>query len=215
MSVYILANGNKSYLKYDIISGRYIPVHNQTLAETFTQRSKAQDVLEHNVSKKMRTQYKVVELDINPDDILPAEHNKMSKEDLIKFIADEPIDKPDFNKLYFDIDNIIKFLQYVVDRKEKLSTEISTVDKELEDIKHYIEFNKFNAYSGWLALSMQKQRLNKRRFMKTELHILSNIDETALNKDMLKTAQTAIEKSLHQKYSPRALPKLFEPKSKT
>ena len=68
---------------------------------------------------------------------------------------------------------------------------------------------------GWLALSMQKQRLNKRRFMKTELHILSNIDETALNKDMLKTAQTAIEKSLHQKYSPRALPKLFEPKSKT
>lgn len=215
LSVYVLSNGNNSYLKYNIISGQYVVVHNQTLADTFTQRNKAQDVLEHNISKKMRKKYKIIELDADPDDILPIKHDKISKEDFIKSIVEEPVDKLDFNKLRSDIDNIIKFLQYVTEQKEKLTVEISTVDRELEDIKHYIEFNKFNAYSGWLALNMQKQRLNKRRRIKTELHILSSIDETALNKDMLKTAQTAIEKSLHQKYSPRALPKLFEPKSKT
>lgn len=212
LSVYVLSNGNNSYLKYNIISGQYVVVHNQTLADTFTQRSKAQDVLEHNISKKMRKKYKIIELDADPDDILPIKHDKISKEDFIKSIVEEPVDKLDFNKLRSDIDNIIKFLQYVTEQKEKLTVEISTVDRELEDIKHYIEFNKFNAYSGWLALNMQKQRLNKRRRIKTELHILSSIDETALNKNMLKNAQTIIEKSLNQKYSPRALPELFEPK---
>lgn len=214
MSVYILSDGNKSYLKHDIVSGRYVPVHNQSLAETFTQRNKAQHVLEHTVSKKMRKRYKVIELDANPDDILPVKRNKISREDLIKSIIEEPINELELNSLCSNINSVIEFLQYVSKRKEELITEMSNVDKELEDIKHYIEFNNFNVYSGWLALSMQKQRLNKRRRIQTELRILLNIDETALNETMLKTAQTAIEKSSHKEYSPRILPELFDPKDK-
>lgn len=215
LSVFVISDGKKSYLKHDIVSGKYVTVHNQTLADTFTQRNKAQNVLENSISKKMKKRYKIVELDIDPDDLASKPAKKIiSKEELIKSIIEEPIEELDFSELYSNIDRTINFMKNIELRKEKLISEMSIVDKEIEDIKHYIEFNNFNVYTGWLALSMQRQRLNKRRRIQTELRVLLNLDTAGLTKSMLETAKTAIDRVDLKEYNPRALPELFASNNK-
>ena len=239
MSVFLLADKrNNTYLKHNIVSNKYVPVHNQALAEAFSQRNRAQHVLEHNVSKKLRKRYKVIEIDTKPataihDNIdsqqqteqngqtdckqksdMNFESKTVSKNDFMKAIAAEPIEKPDFDKLYDDITHVIDFLHYVSDKKVELLQAMSNIDKELEDIKHYIEFNKFNAYSGWLALNMERQRLMKRRQIKNELQAFLYLDTASLNEDMLQATKLFIDKSQNREYCPRMLPELFDNKSK-
>ena len=96
------------------------------------------------------------------------------------------------------------------ERKNKLSGDLSNIDKEITDIQHYIEFGNFNAYQGWLAFSMLRHRLKKRRKIKNEFQILSQIGECKINSAMVNDIQAAIHKINNKSYTPRVLPELFE-----
>ena len=97
-----------------------------------------------------------------------------------------------------------------LNRKEELKIELSTVDKELSDIYHYIELRNLNAAQGYKIYKMIRDRRIKRRAIKNELAVLSII----LGKKISDTTMDEIRKNIegmdNRKYEPRVLSQLFD-----
>lgn len=97
------------------------------------------------------------------------------------------------------------------DMKSKLTSsyeELSKVDLEISDINHYIEMSKLDAYRGYNAYVMLRERLVKRRKIKDEIYYLKNM----INKSQEFDAKSKgfLMRIDHQKYEPRAIGELFE-----
>lgn len=58
------------------------------------------------------------------------------------------------------------------------STSLSDIDKEINDIYHYIEFSNLDAYRGWKAYKMLKDKLNERRKIKDNLSSATRFSQT-------------------------------------
>jgi len=78
------------------------------------------------------------------------------------------------------------------------STSLSDIDKEINDIYHYIEFSDLDAYRGWKAYKMLKDKLNERRKIKDSLDSATRFSQT------IKAKRSKI-KNEHKtkKYTPR------------
>ena len=97
------------------------------------------------------------------------------------------------------------------DMKSKLTSsyeELSKVDLEITDINHYIEMSKLDAYRGYNAYVMLRDRLVKRRKIKDEIYYLKNM----INKSQEFDAKSKgfLMRIDHQKYEPRAIGELFK-----
>ena len=204
------------YLRRDA-SGNYIPVRKKELGDVWDQRSKASNVLINCVSKNLRNKYSIIEIEetvISYPQEEPIMKNVGTaikpKDKITKKLLDEVIEDNQLSSLSVNIDNFAGFVQNAEERKEILSISLSDVDKEISDINHYIEFGKFNAYQGWLAFNLLRSRLKKRRKIKDELHILTQLGECKVNSAMIEDIKTSIEKLNSRKYQPRKLNELFE-----
>lgn len=95
--------------------------------------------------------------------------------------------------------------------KEELRTQLSTVDQEICDIEHYIEFFSLDAAKGYKAYKMLRDRLQHRRHIKNELakvsHMLSGSPENFSSGEVGRR----IRGLDHAGYSPRVLGELFGP----
>lgn len=204
------------YLRRDA-AGNYIPVKNKALGDVWEKRAKASNVLISCVNKNLRNRYKIIEV----ENISVAESKGgmnagkidtaiRPKDDVVKRIGNEPVEENQLSSLSADIDIFTGMIQSAEQRKEILIVALSDVDKEICDINHYIEFGKFNAYQGWLAFKMLKGRLQKRRKIKDELSILSQLGECKVNSAMLADIKSSICKLDTREYQPRKLNELFE-----
>lgn len=217
MSRFMISDKKGLYLRRDA-SGNYIPVKKKELGDVWNQRSKASNVLINCVNKNLRNKYSVIEIEETV--ISPQKQKKLTiknvetaikpKDKTVKKLGDEVIEDNQLSSLSVNIDNFAGFVQNAEERKEILSISLSDVDKEISDINHYIEFGKFNAYQGWLAFNLLRSRLKKRRKIKDELHILTQLGECKVNSAMIEDIKTSIEKLNSRKYQPRKLNELFE-----
>ena len=212
---YMISDGNGTYIRRDF-AGRYTPVRNETLADTWDSKTKAQNVLKSQINKNMRRRYKIVEVVVESSppevscSIPPPKKVNEAKEQKIKELSGEDIEDTQLDKWARGIDSFNGFILDMEERKNKLSGDLSNIDKEITDIQHYIEFGNFNAYQGWLAFSMLRHRLKKRGKIKNEFQILSQIGECKINSAMVNDIQAAIHKINNKSYTPRVLPELFE-----
>lgn len=209
----MISDGRGTYIRKDF-SGRYTPVRNETLADTWNERSKAQNVLNNQINKNIRNRYKIIEMIIEPPkhcNSISSQINKAEKQEkMVKELFNEEIEETQLDKWEQGMNSFNDFIVDMEERRDKLSNELSNVDKEITDIQHYIEFGKFNAYQGWLAFSMLRHRLKKRRKIKNELQVLSQIGECKINSSMIANIQEAIHRIDDKSYTPRILAELFE-----
>lgn len=213
MSKYMITDG-RLYLRRDA-SGNFVPVKSQLLGDVWEQRSKAQNVLSNCINKNFRKRYRIIEI---ADEIIPkpvinekSETVIKPKDSVAKQIGNETIEENHLSDLTTEIDKFTDFVQDAEQRKETLLNALSDVDKEISDINHYIEFGgKFNAYQGWLAFNMLRNRLRKRRKIKDELHILMQLGECKVNSEMLTEIKNSIGNLDTREYQPRILKELFE-----
>lgn len=78
------------------------------------------------------------------------------------------------------------------------STSLSDIDKEINDIYHYIEFSNLDAYRGWKAYKMLKDKLNERRRIKNNLSSATRLSQT------IKAKRSKINNEQKtKKYTPR------------
>lgn len=98
-------------------------------------------------------------------------------------------------------EDIISFRKRLEDELNSLSEQLSNIDKEKEDVVHYIEFNTLNACQGYKIYNLLHEIMQDRREIKNKYSyiqsILDNLDSTILKNNKPHT------------YTPKALPTLF------
>lgn len=211
----MLSDGNGLYLRKDA-NGNFVPVKNIALGDVWEDRQKAHNVLINCVSRNLRDRYKLIEIEKN-EQIQPQKQTNKSvgianvdvraKDIIAKKIGEDHFDDMD---LYGLIEKFATITQNTEDRRSILYAAISEVDKEITDINHYIELGKFNCYQGWLAFNMLRTKLKKRRRIKNELYILTQLGECKVNSSMIADIKEAIGGLDKQKYHPRILTELFD-----
>lgn len=224
---YIITNGHGEYIR-KTFEGKYVKIRNFALAERWDRQDKAKNILKNALPKTIKKQFYVREIEEN-DSISPR--NKLetcctkdqtdSESSYMGFCKDknlsavtrlvaEPI-KEDWIE---SIDSFVgKMGEFVLDcreRKTDLIAALSQIDKELEDIAHYIEFNSLDACKGFKAYKLMHQKRNQRRIIKDELTILTQLGDCKLDSNDLEKVRFEIEKLGQRVYVPRALPQLFE-----
>jgi hypothetical protein len=110
------------------------------------------------------------------------------------------------------LDKMIDWENYIIKLQEYMSTiddQLSLVDMEICDIRHYAENFDLNLYQGWKLYKMLQDACRRRRKIKDERIKVEYI----LNRNFVDCTNNAISnyiKSLdNRKYTPRVLKELF------
>ena len=159
-------------------------------------------ILYNSVPKTIRDNFGVEEIQI--EDVKTTKDMSVVKSIINKNIIDDEI-----ASWLSKVDAFVGLAESVETRIEELVELLSTTDKEICDIQHFIEFGKLNAYQGWLATSMLQNRLRQRRKFKDELAALNLIKSCKIESKSIENLHKAVDGLGERKYSPRVLSELF------
>lgn len=202
MSQYVITDGSRFI--YRNYCGKYVPTLSESMADIFS-KNQAEKIRNNSLPKALRTIFKVKKYDNPPDDI-----KQVTQEDLEnnteKVMVSENIQR--WIDKIFELNGLY---DEALERKDKLSEELKSINKELLDIEHYIEFCNLNAAQGYKAYKMIKDRRIKRRSIKNELEVLNIIlDDKKIGQYVSDEITKAIEKLDKRTYEPRVLKELYD-----
>lgn len=112
-------------------------------------------------------------------------------------------------KVYNDLEELSKSIRQ---RRKELNSELSRIDKEISDIRHYIEFYPLSASKGYKMAKMLKDCLVDRREIKNEQEVLNRICMMNVGHIGNGKGRDDLDKLLDKHYTPRVLSDLFEEK---
>lgn len=220
MSSFMIANSAGQYIRHDKSSNKYVPVNGKSYGTVWQDRLKAANI-RGTLPAQYRSMFQVVEVD-DIQNATPPAANRYRYDASTDSMQEKSSASPrqqevnDTNVLIGQlkkledwkprIDNVIQFIQEVNDRVENLRSMLATAEQELCDLNHYIEFNRLNAYQGYLVYKKIRGILQRRREIKDEMHILNlikgNINSTEI--------QSGIDNISNQYYVPRVDINLFQ-----
>lgn len=90
--------------------------------------------------------------------------------------------------------------------KSDLGIELSKLDGQVNDLKHYIEFTELNCYRGWQCYKALQTILRRRRVVKNALSMLQSMSTSRFIDISLERNITRQERL---EYNPREFPGLF------
>ena len=174
---YVIKNHKNLYIRLNK-NGNAVTCaeHEKTLFEY----SKANNILDNLPKTLKRLKFKVEAV---PDIIQKSEERIIENN---KYIVSESLQK--WIEKFGICDDILKEAQK---RRDELNRELSNVDKQFVNLVHEIEFEgKVDLYGGWQERNRIKENREKRRNIKDELLIISNVlrmdfrhlDRDAINK---------------------------------
>lgn len=190
---YVIKIGN-NFIGIDS-SGKYTEVTNINQA-TKGAMHKLSNVVNNSIPPSKRSKCKIVALDsvkVSPTIVTPH---------VLKIAEKSLVD---------DMLNQIKKVDYVnLDETQKaLAHKLSTIDQEVCDIYHYIEFNKLNAAQGYKAYKMLKDKLLERRVIKNDILKLKMLADSKVSDIFDGTLDDKLSASETKMYTPRVLKELF------
>lgn len=174
---YVIKNHKNLYIRLNK-NGNAVTCaeHEKTLFEY----SKANNILDNLPKTLKRLKFKVEAV---PDIIQKSEERIIENNN---YIVSESLQK--WIEKFGICDDILKEAQK---RRDELNRELSNVDKQFVNLVHEIEFEgKVDLYGGWQERNRIKENREKRRNIKDELLIISNVlrmdfrhlDRDAINK---------------------------------
>lgn len=207
MSRFVIAGNDGTYIKQELGNGTnsYRPVTKIEMATTWRQKQKAENVLISSLNKNLRGRYHVELLESTNNFAMTS-----AKQQAMIDIGNTVIDEGRLDKLAADIDSFASFVSETETRRGQLSNSLSTIDQEICDIYHYIEFGKFNAYQGWLIVKMLQSKFKQRRKVKNEMLVLQKLMDCKVNSSMIDTMKRIMEEVDGLDYKPRVLSQLFQ-----
>lgn len=204
---FVITDGTK-FLKQNM-NGRYKPVTNITMADTYTTKDTAKNVIKNSLTKALQRQYYVGQI-VNGEVIrysVPVPPKTIKRRTGTKYTSN--IEHPEITQWYGRLEGVDNIFDHAIKRSREISQELSDVDQELEDIKHFIEFSSFNARDGYKLCARQQELLRKRRALKNEQKIVSAINSNCNAKDAMNNILTVIKGLQAQAYEPKILDELF------
>ena len=201
MAQYVITDGNRWIMRDR--KGCYVPTACEALADIYGNKE-ANSVYNNNISKALKSCFRVQKYD-KPPELIKQMTPEETQEKIEKVAIAENI------QYWIEkVNGLNGLASEALHRKDKLVDQLSTVDKEICDILHYIEFCNLNAAQGYKAYKMIKERRIRRRSIKNELQVL----DTILGKKISETATDEIEKVIsgmdNRKYEPRVMRELFD-----
>ena len=220
MITYVISNGKGIYAA-QTKDDRYVPVGDFKSAVQFDSYNKAKNILKSNLGKGFGRKFHVEEimLDDNGDKIIPMKKpipiakpeevtpcKTISKR--FRVLLEEPDVDSHVNDIHESVNDLIGKVSKLASQKEQILNRISTVDQEISDLEHFIEFSdKLNVYEGWLVYKLLKKRLQERRIKKDELYFINTAGETF---ESLERMGKILEGMDGRKYTPRILTEIFK-----
>lgn len=200
MNQYVITDGVR-YV-YRNYQNKYVAAPGEAMADTFTLRQ-ANGIFTSSLPKQLRRGFRIQKCNVSNNHGSEPKGKTYNQED-------GEATSDNVKNWVEKIADYHGLVQEAQQRRSDLIDQLSTVDKELQDCLHYIEFNTLNASQGYKAYKMVRERRLKRRAIKNELDILT----TFLSKNYGKTAasevQDVVEKINQRLYKPRVLTELFE-----
>lgn len=206
MGLYVLTDGNGTYIRKDDASGKYVPVRSRKQAETWDSILKAKSILKNSIAKNVRDAYAVQYLET--DEPIVKEDLSQHRELVFREIEDDNI-----HDWLLKVNSIRDAISCSENRLSELLEKLSEVDKEIVDVQHYIEFGKFNCYQGWMCFKMLQNMLRQRRKFKNEISVLNMMKQSKFDSASLSTLSDMISDVTNKCYTPRAFPELFRRKT--
>lgn len=77
---------------------------------------------------------------------------------------------------------MLEFFQTIDDKRNKLNTELSTIDIKQQELLHYIENHSFNAAKSCHIIKQLKKIRYERRQIKNQLEIVNGLKDTFADK---------------------------------
>lgn len=183
---YVIKNHKNVYIR---LNSNGKPVTCTEQQKTLFEYSKAKNILDSLPKTLKRLKFKV-------DPIPDIFHKNVTDEKLEKkviqttnYIVSESLQQ--WVEKFGICDDILKEAQK---RKDELNRELSNVDKQFINLIHEIEFEgKVDLYGGWQERNKIKENREKRRCIKDELLVISNVlrmdfrnlDREVINKIMI------------------------------
>lgn len=202
MGVYVITNGEGSYIHRDEASGKYVPIRSFSKATQWDSIVKANGILNNSIAKNIRSGYAVQLVDT--EKTVVKENTSVQNDLCFRNITDDNI-----NEWLQKINTIMDVMSGADARQQELNSKLSEVDKEIVDVEHYIEFGKFNAYQGWMCFKMLQNLLKQRRKYKNEMQALNLIRQCRFDRNSLTALAQTISDIQNKCYTPRAFPELF------
>ncbi len=203
---YVIADDNGSYIRKDMMSNKYVPVRNITLAAIWDDEFKARNVLSSSISKKNKKKYHV-QLVYGVGDC-----GKKTTANNVECKQVTPITSgsDEIEKWKEKIAELLDFTYDAEERRVVLTDKLSNVDKEITDIYHYIEFTNLNAAKGFRAYKILQERLKRRRKIKNELSVLTSLKDRSITSEQIELIKENADNVENRTYTPRVLKELFE-----
>lgn len=193
--MYLITDGNK-YL-YRNRKGKY-ELGAKSLADLYETKDKAENVLSSCLTKVLQAKCYV-----------SIEKNNENSEQNLSMAEQEPDELIEWKE---KITMFQSFADQVEKKMEELNHELSNIDQEICDINHYIEFEKLNAYQGWVACKMLQIRFRQRRKIKNKISVLQSLGNSKVSSSCLTNVLTKIGGLNDLTYEPRRLSSLFKGK---
>lgn len=116
----------------------------------------------------------------------------------------------DTEKLRGEIDDLSNKFSILQGNMDWLLDKMSNLDKQISDILHFIEFERFSACEGYKLCKALKDLRLQRRAIKNELELINIINCHTCNNIANGNTSKAIDGLSNKKYEPRVLSELFE-----
>lgn len=206
-TLYIITDGTRYIYYTGTITQRKLALTTHVAqAATFT-LEKANNLLTHfpRHFRMLSDAWKVIESDITPSpsnvSSTPLKMNAAASH------SDNTIfESEDFN--WSDFASTLDKAQTDAEvYKERLSEQLSYVDREISDIHHYIEFCNLDAYRGYKCYRLLQDCIRDRRHIKDELNKVSMLlNPVSSASDLVNLVRNEQDRT----YTPRILKALFE-----
>lgn len=201
MAQYVITDGSRWIMRNR--NGKYVPTSCETLADVYSNKQ-ANSIFQNQLSKALKSCFHVEKTD-KPPELVKQITQEETQENTEKVSIAENI------QYWVDkVKGLNGLASEAVHRKNELTDQLSTVDKETCDILHYIEFCNLNAAQGYKAYKMLKERRIRRRSIKNELQVLDIILGKKISETATDEIQKAVEGMDKRKYEPRVMEELFD-----
>lgn len=201
LAQYVITDGSRWIMRNR--NGKYVPTSCETLADVYSNKQ-ANSIFQNQLSKALKSCFHVEKTD-KPPELVKQITQEETQENTEKVSIAENI------QYWVDkVKGLNGLASEAVHRKNELTDQLSTVDKETCDILHYIEFCNLNAAQGYKAYKMLKERRIRRRSIKNELQVLDIILGKKISETATDEIQKAVEGMDKRKYEPRVMEELFD-----
>lgn len=220
MELYVLTDGSRYIVK--TTDNRYVADFDFKKACMWNKRE-AEMILKNNLNKAFKSIFRLKKVTVSQ----PETESHLPTQNTTSISADKPIatkkmvtkhyntpiqQDSDFLSTARLVSNCFKEAEQ---KRQSLQERLEVIEKEILDIRHYVEFKALNACEGYNAYKMLRQRLIARRECKNELQIVNVLAAKVFTTEDIVNIENIINSFDTVTYNPRVLTDLFEEKEKT